>query len=123
MKQYFYEKITIVVLMVFLFGGVLILLFKDQKPCAEIIIEKNGLEEKLTLKQIEKRNIENQKININKARIDELILIPCVGKVVASRISEYRNVHGDFRAKEELLRVEGIGENKLTKMEEYIKLQ
>ncbi|MFH1395051.1 MAG: helix-hairpin-helix domain-containing protein [Candidatus Omnitrophota bacterium] len=123
MKHDFYERFTILVLLIFLFTGAVILFFRDKAPCPEITIEKNGFEEIVTLKQIQKRNIENRKININEAQIDELTVIPYIGNVIASRILDYRKFHGDFRTKEELLCVEGIGKNKLEKMKEYIKLR
>ena len=59
-------------------------------------------------------------IDINKASQEELEKLPGIGKVLAARIIEYRNVHGRFRSVEELLNIRGIGEKTLEKIRPYI---
>lgn len=65
----------------------------------------------------EKANLANGKvelININTSDISELTKLHGIGDVLASRIVDYRNEHGDFSSIEELINVKGIGENKLS---------
>lgn len=62
-------------------------------------------------------------ININEADIDELMMIPNIGEVLADRIISYREEYGLFESKEELLNVEGIGQKKLEAMIDYISLE
>lgn len=122
MQVNIYEKIVIVVLMMALFAGSTILLIKDRAPCKEIIIVKGGIKKNLTLSEIEKLHMEERLININKASASDLVSIPSVGKVLASRIIEYRDLRGSFYDKNELLGISGIGEKKLKKIEGYISI-
>lgn len=59
-------------------------------------------------------------INVNTADKEELIRLPGVGEVIAERIMEYREEHGDFKAVEDLLNVKGIGEKTLEELKPYI---
>lgn len=62
-------------------------------------------------------------VNINTATAEELTDLPGVGEVLAERIIAYREEHGAFRAAEELMEVDGIGEGKFADMEEWIILE
>ena len=59
-------------------------------------------------------------VNINTADAAELAALPGIGEVLAQRILDYRRVHGDFSAVEQLANVEGIGEGKLESILELI---
>lgn len=62
----------------------------------------------------------DQKININTAGMDELSLLPNIGEQLAGRIISYREQNGRFSAIEDLMNVEGIGENRLSLIRKYI---
>jgi competence protein ComEA len=49
-------------------------------------------------------------VNINTADSETLQTLPGIGPVIAARIIEYRNAHGDFVDVEQLIEVKGIGE-------------
>lgn len=51
-------------------------------------------------------------ININTAAAGELISLPGIGDVMASRIVAYREEHGPFATIEEVMNVPGIGETR-----------
>lgn len=51
-------------------------------------------------------------VNINTADADTLTVLPGIGRVLAERIVAYRRQNGSFRAIEEIMKVEGIGEKK-----------
>ncbi|MDO5546307.1 MAG: helix-hairpin-helix domain-containing protein [Eubacteriales bacterium] len=59
-------------------------------------------------------------VNINTADAAELAVLPGIGEVLAQRIVDYRALHGDFTAPEQLTNVEGIGEGKLDAILEWI---
>ena len=60
------------------------------------------------------------KVNINTASVDELILLPGIGQTLAQRIVDYRSLIGPFRTVSDLSNVEGIGDQKLLSLLEYI---
>ncbi len=48
-------------------------------------------------------------ININRATINELMILDGIGEAKAKEIIKYRDANGVFRAKEDILKVSGIG--------------
>lgn len=61
-------------------------------------------------------------ININTADVKLLQELPGIGPAYAKRIVAYRQKNGDFKAKDELLKIRGIGEKRLAKIKPFIKL-
>ena len=49
------------------------------------------------------------KININTATAEELVQLEKIGPSYATRIVEYRQKHGPFKAPEDIMQVKGIG--------------
>lgn len=64
-----------------------------------------------------------QKIDINKATLEELELLPGVGRKIAERIMEYRRVHGGFMKVDEILRIKGIGKRKYERIKDFIEVE
>ena len=50
-----------------------------------------------------------QPVNINSARLTELVKLPQVGPVLAVKIAEYRDTHSSYFVIEDIKNVEGIG--------------
>lgn len=65
-------------------------------------------------------DVNEEKVNINKADETELTNLPGVGKALAQRIIVYRKEKGKFKNIEELKNVSGIGEKKYESLKEYI---
>ena len=61
-------------------------------------------------------------IDLNTASAPELATLPGVGEVLAGRIVDYRETHGAFRVKEELMNVPGFGETLYERLENLIKV-
>lgn len=59
-------------------------------------------------------------ININTADKDAFMALPGIGDVLAQRILDYRDTHGDFSNEEGLMNVEGIGEKRMEEILELI---
>ena len=61
-------------------------------------------------------------ININTSTKSDLMKLPGIGKVLSSRIIEYRRVFGPFGSINELQKVKGIGPKTVAKMRPYATL-
>jgi competence protein ComEA len=61
----------------------------------------------------------NIPININKATLEELMLIPGIGEKTASQIIQFRETSGNFRSIEDLMKIRGIKEKKFAKLKKY----
>lgn len=61
----------------------------------------------------------NIPININKATLEDLLLIPGIGKKTALQIIQYRELSGNFRTLDDLMKIRGIKEKKVAKLKKY----
>lgn len=67
-----------------------------------------------------KRILFGMVININRARINDLVALPGIGEKTATTIVDHRRKFGNFEKIEDLTKVRGIGEKKLNKIKMYI---
>ena len=77
----------------------------------EICIEKE---------KVSKDDITDNRININKASIEELKLLPNIGEAKAQAIIDYRNSVGIFNSIEDIKNVSGIGDSLFDKIKDLI---
>ena len=95
--------------------------FQNEKPSDNLIISQATdtiPPEKTDTLKIEKT--EGRKVNINKADLTELQLLPGIGPAYAMRIMEWRRLNGKFKTAEDLLEVKGIGPKRLEKIKELL---
>jgi len=52
---------------------------------------------------------EGEKININKASVEQIAKLKGIGPKYADRIVQYREEHGPFKTPEDIIKVRGIG--------------
>jgi competence ComEA-like helix-hairpin-helix protein len=61
-------------------------------------------------------------LNINKAKLTELVVLPNIGPVLAVKIAEYRDTHSRFLKIEDIKNVEGIGIRTFNAIRHYIRV-
>ena len=61
-------------------------------------------------------------IDLNRAELSELMLLPGIGQAKAERIIKWRQAHGPFRAIEDLRQAAGITARELTAMRSLVTL-
>ncbi|RZB29841.1 MAG: hypothetical protein SRB1_02121 [Desulfobacteraceae bacterium Eth-SRB1] len=59
-------------------------------------------------------------VNINRAKLIQLVSLPQIGPVSAVKIVEYRNMHGLFETIEDIKKVKGIGAGVFNAIKHYI---
>ena len=60
------------------------------------------------------------KVNINTATVQQLSELPGVGPKLAARIVEYRQKAGGFKATQELMNVQGVGEKNFARIQPHL---
>ncbi len=68
------------------------------------------------------RLVLGQKINLNRASLDDLKNLPGVGEKRAEEILKFRNTQGKFFSLEELMHVKGIKEKRFSKLKAYLEI-
>ena len=64
-----------------------------------------------------------QQLDINRASLEELQLIPGIGPVLAKKIVDYRKKNGYFRTIDDLTEIKGIGPKLIQRWEGFIVVQ
>jgi competence protein ComEA len=59
-------------------------------------------------------------LDVNTATTEDLEALPGIGPVLAQRIVQYRQSHGLYKTREDLLEVSGIGKKKLAELKPYL---
>lgn len=61
-------------------------------------------------------------LDLNTAKVEELMLLPGIGETLAGRIVAYRKEHGPFIAKEDVMNVDGIGRGTYEEIQNLIEV-
>jgi competence ComEA-like helix-hairpin-helix protein len=59
-----------------------------------------------------RRSAHQKCVNLNTATAEELASLRGIGEVIAKRVIDYRERHGPFRRREEIIIIEGFSEKK-----------
>jgi len=70
--------------------------------------------------RIKKEGLPNT-VNLNTAKLIELVRLPNIGPILAVKIIEYRNTHSRFEFIDDIKKVEGIGYGTFNAIRHYIK--
>jgi competence ComEA-like helix-hairpin-helix protein len=68
-------------------------------------------------------DIANNTININTAAAEDIEKLPGIGDVLARRIVEFRDKHGNFRRAEHLMLVEGMSEKRFRELQTLVRVE
>lgn len=60
------------------------------------------------------------RVDINRAGLEELMTLPGIGPVIARRMMDYRRKCGGFGSKKALMKIRGIGEKKYARLKERV---
>lgn len=60
-------------------------------------------------------------LDLNSARVEDLMELPDIGEKLARRLVEYRRSHGAFRSVEDLRNVRGIGEKRMERLRPLVR--
>jgi competence protein ComEA len=63
---------------------------------------------------------DSELVNINTASKEQLMTLPGIGEKVATRIIEYRDKNGNFRKKEDIMKISGIKDKLFSKISDKI---
>jgi len=113
----FVKKITLIDLVIVLGLGLMVVgLGIKMRGAEEISLKNKFIKVEKTAKPLKIF------ININKASIIELEVLPAIGPKTAQKIIDYRNKWGAFKSKEEIKKVSGIGEKTYEKIMDKIEI-
>jgi competence protein ComEA len=62
-------------------------------------------------------------INLNKAGVEDLVILPGIGEKTAQKIIDLRDIKGGFKKLNELLEVKGIGKTKFNIIEKFLYIE
>ena len=62
-------------------------------------------------------------VNVNSGSVEELMLLPGIGRAKAQAIAAYRTANGPFESVEQLREVKGIGDRALERLRKFVVLE
>ena len=100
-----------------------VFLFAAFSPLGEqTVLRQGAVRNSATVQEMQSEPVQSL-VNINTASAEELEALPGIGAAKAQSIINERRVHGRFASKEDIMRVEGIGESVYTQIKDLICVQ
>lgn len=93
--------------------------FKPEREFAESNLEQNSKKEGSEA-EAAAGEAKKDAVNINEADVSGLSKLPGIGKAYARRIVDYRKENGEFKKKEDITKVKGIGKKKYQSIAEKL---
>lgn len=84
--------------------------------------EENQEEPETQIQNSYEKENKGNKVNINTAKQTELETLPGIGPSLALKIINYRKENGNFKNKEDIKNVNGIGDSKYENIKEFIEI-
>lgn len=94
--------------------------YRSSHPAADIRVERFDMP---VQQGAAGEKVQRPSININTATSDELIKLEGIGQVIASRIIEYRQIHGRFYWVEDIKKVKGISDKIFQRIKDKIAVE
>ncbi|UCB57698.1 MAG: helix-hairpin-helix domain-containing protein [Candidatus Omnitrophota bacterium] len=113
------EKIILIFLTLSFMSGLGVAGYKKSRQKLELNFKPY---EAASVQLADKVDRQDEPVNINSLKPNELTSLPGIGEKLARRIADYRQRHGPFENKEELMRVDGIGQKKFEQIKNRISL-
>jgi len=117
------EKRVLFFLIAAVLTGTAIRMYKSRNTCFAPSLSGTPIEEGANVGRSAREESLTQGVDLNRASREELELLPGIGPAYAERIVAYREEHGPFKRKEDLMRVKGIGKKRFKDLEPYITLE
>lgn len=113
----------IVLVLTILFAAGTLLWFHLSRPEAGVTLVETGQPAQLAQPQEEPEApgmLEGEVLDLNTATLSDFTRLPGIGETKAQAILDWRSEYGPFRAVEDLLSVEGIGEKTVETLRPYV---
>jgi competence ComEA-like helix-hairpin-helix protein len=89
--------------------------------CAVVALAWSSCDERPARRRSEPGQVEQRRLDLNRATVAELERLPGIGDKLAHSIIASRNARGgQFRSVEDLLQIDGIGEKTLANVRPYL---
>lgn len=88
----------------------------------ECVTENKVSEENVVVEPTEAVSKETAKIDVNKASAEEIANLPGINIVAAKKVIEYRNTKGFFKTKEEFIKIAGVQDYFVSKIDSLIEI-
>jgi comEA protein len=114
------QRVTLTGLAVAALLAIGLLAWRRQTP---LVVFEAGVPQPLRHSEWDEALRAARQVNLNTADAATLARLPEIGPALAERIVAYRERHGQFLTREELLRVQGVGPKTFEQLADYVSVE